>query len=82
MRWQGMTKQCGRPRIMRKDAASVPLSLPKGASRPQRPESAMFSADSDDGIMTSFTREREVPGEVVLIRVFDICFDANRALYP
>ncbi len=32
--------------------------------------------------MTSFTREREVPGEVVLIRVSDICFDANRALYP
>jgi len=60
----------------------APCSLPKGTSRPQRPESAMFSADSDDGIMTSFTREREVPGEVVLIGVSYTCFDANRALYP
>jgi len=47
----------------------APLSLPKGASRPRCPESAVFSADFDDGIMTSYPREREVLSEEVLIRV-------------
>ncbi len=30
-RWQGMTKQCGRPHIMRNDTASVPLSASRRA---------------------------------------------------
>ncbi len=31
VRWQGMTKQCGRPHIMRNDTASVPLSASRRA---------------------------------------------------
>ena len=44
-------------------------SLPKGASRSRHPESAVFPADFNNGIITSFTRESEVLSEVVLIRV-------------
>ncbi len=60
--WQAPHNEKGR-------GQRTPLNLPKGAARPHGFESAAFPANSDDGIMMSYTREREAPGEVVSIRV-------------
>ena len=48
---------------------ACPSHPPEGRFTPATSETSVFFADSNDGIITSFTRESKVLSEVVLIRV-------------
>ncbi len=77
-RWQGMTKQCGRPHIMRNDTASAPLAASRRALHVRHaPNPRRLPLISTTPAQCPVPTKREALIEVDLIRVsLTLCSNA------